>query len=91
MSTHRTLLVLGDQLTIREAGHTHHIQRLMILGNLSLIAGVDPRELNAWFLACYVDALDWVVTTNVMGMSQYADLGSFTTKPYAAGATTCAA
>ena len=56
----------------------------MVLGNFALIAGVDPRELNEWFLACYVDALDWVVTPNVMGMSQYADLGGFTSKPYAA-------
>jgi deoxyribodipyrimidine photolyase-related protein len=69
---------------LAETGHTHHIQRLMVLGNFALIAGVDPRELNDWFLACFVDALDWVVTPNVMGMSQYADLGSFTSKPYAA-------
>ena len=69
---------------LHRTGHTHHIQRLMVLGNLALIARVDPRELNDWFLACFVDALDWVVTPNVMGMSQYADLGSFTSKPYAA-------
>lgn len=69
---------------LRETGHTHHIQRLMVLGNFALIARVDPRELNDWFLTCYVDALDWVVTPNVLGMSQYADLGSFTSKPYAA-------
>ncbi|MDX1648130.1 MAG: cryptochrome/photolyase family protein [Longimicrobiales bacterium] len=71
---------------LARTGHTHHIQRLMILGNLALIARVDPREINDWFLGCYVDALDWVVTPNVMGMSQYADLGSFTSKPYAASA-----
>ena len=65
-------------------GHAHHIQRLMVLGNFALIAGIDPRELNDWFLATFVDALDWVVTPNVMGMSQFADLGSFTSKPYAA-------
>jgi deoxyribodipyrimidine photolyase-related protein len=69
---------------LEETGHTHHIQRLMVLGNFALIAGVDPRELNDWFLGSYVDALDWVVTPNVMGMSQFADLGSFTSKPYAA-------
>lgn len=69
---------------LQETGHTHHIQRLMVLGNFALIARVDPRQLNDWFLTCYVDALDWVVTPNVMGMSQYADLGSFTSKPYAA-------
>jgi len=69
---------------VARSGHAHHIQRLMVLGNFSLIAGVDPRELNDWFLATFVDALDWVVTPNVMGMSQFADLGSFTSKPYAA-------
>jgi deoxyribodipyrimidine photolyase-related protein len=69
---------------LADTGHTHHIQRLMVLGNFALIAGVDPKELNDWFLTCYVDALDWVVTPNVMGMSQFADLGSFTSKPYAA-------
>jgi deoxyribodipyrimidine photolyase-related protein len=69
---------------LQATGHTHHIQRLMVLGNFALVARVDPRELNDWFLACYVDALDWVVTPNVMGMSQFADLGSFTSKPYAA-------
>lgn len=69
---------------LRATGHTHHIQRLMVLGNFALIARVDPRELNDWFLGCYVDALDWVVTPNVMGMSQFADLGGFTSKPYAA-------
>ncbi len=69
---------------LQETAHTHHIQRLMVLGNFALIAGVDPRALNDWFLGSYLDALDWVVTPNVMGMSQFADLGSFTSKPYAA-------
>ena len=68
---------------VSRSGHAHHIQRLMVLGNFALIAGVDPAELNDWFLATFVDALDWVVTPNVMGMSQFSDLGSFTSKPYA--------
>lgn len=78
---------LGETVSqLLKTGHTHHIQRLMVLGNFALIADVDPRELNDWFLGCYVDALDWVVTPNVMGMSQFADLGGFTSKPYAASA-----
>jgi deoxyribodipyrimidine photolyase-related protein len=70
---------------VLETGHSHHIQRLMVLGNFALIAGVRPQEINDWFLFAYVDAFDWVVSPNVLGMSQYADLGSFTSKPYASG------
>ncbi len=68
-----------------ESGHTHHIQRLMVLGNFALLLGVEPQQLNEWFLFGYVDAYDWVVTPNVIGMSQFADLGGFTSKPYIAG------
>ena len=70
---------------VLETGHSHHIQRLMVLGNFALIAGVRPQAINDWFLLAYVDAFDWVVSPNVLGMSQYADLGSFTSKPYASG------
>jgi deoxyribodipyrimidine photolyase-related protein len=67
---------------LRETGHTHHIQRLMVLGNFAQIAGVNPQELTDWFTATFIDALEWVMVPNVVGMSQYANLGSFTSKPY---------
>ncbi|MDW8466760.1 MAG: cryptochrome/photolyase family protein [Chloroherpetonaceae bacterium] len=63
-------------------GYTHHIERLMILGNFALLAGVCPKQLNQWFWELYVNAYDWVVTPNVMGMSQFADGGFVATKPY---------
>ena len=66
-------------------GWNHHIQRLMVFGNLALGLGVDPRKLTAWFSAMYVDALEWVMVPNVMAMSQYADGGAITSKPYVSG------
>jgi deoxyribodipyrimidine photolyase-related protein len=76
---------LGDAVHgVLATGHAHHIQRLMVLGDWALLAGVDPRQVNGWFLDLFVDACDWVVTPNVMGMSQFAD-GSFTSKPYIGG------
>ena len=81
------LACLADTLQQLEAmGYTHHIQRLMVLGNLAQLVGVNPQALLAWFTATHVDALDWVMVPNVIGMSQYADGGTLTSKPYAAGA-----
>jgi len=65
-----------------EFGYAHHIQRLMVLGLFALLLGVEPRAVNAWHLALYVDAIDWVSAPNVLGMSQYADGGLFASKPY---------
>lgn len=67
-----------------DLGWNHHIQRLMILGNYCLIAGIRPQEALRWYLKMYVDAFDWVMAANVIGMSLYADGGYIATKPYAA-------
>lgn len=66
-------------------GYTHHIERLMVLGNFMLLSKTDPNEVYRWFMAMYVDAYDWVMVPNVYGMSQFADAGIFATKPYISG------
>ncbi len=70
--------------TTREDAHAHHIQRLMVLGNFCLIAGIDPKAVQDWYLAVYADAFEWVELPNVSGMVLYADGGRLATKPYAA-------
>jgi deoxyribodipyrimidine photolyase-related protein len=64
---------------------THHIPRLMILGNVFMQRGYDPREVNDWFIDSFADGTPWVMPANVIGMSLYADGGVMSTKPYAAG------
>ncbi|MBY8880119.1 cryptochrome/photolyase family protein [Actinacidiphila acidipaludis] len=70
---------------VRDTGWTHHIPRLMVLGSFALQRGWDPREVTDWFHRSFVDAYDWVMLPNVTGMSQYADGGRMTTKPYTSG------
>ncbi|MEM6452055.1 MAG: cryptochrome/photolyase family protein, partial [Cyanobacteria bacterium P01_D01_bin.105] len=72
--------------TIQRTGYAHHIQRLMILANFSLIAGFSPQEVEDWFHAAFIDAYDWVMQTNVIGMGLFADGGVLATKPYASSA-----
>ena len=66
-------------------GYAHHIERLMVAGNLMLLAEIDPDEVYRWFMGMFVDACDWVMVPNVYGMSQFADGGLFATKPYISG------
>jgi deoxyribodipyrimidine photolyase-related protein len=67
-----------------DLGYAHHIQRLMVTGLYSLLLGVRPRETHAWYLAVYVDAVEWVELPNTLGMSQYGDGGVMASKPYVA-------
>jgi deoxyribodipyrimidine photolyase-related protein len=70
---------------VRARAWVHHIQRLMVLGNLCLLAGVRPAELVEWMWASFVDGAEWVMLPNVVGMALYADGGRMATKPYASG------
>lgn len=67
-----------------ELGYSHHIHRLMVTGLFAQLLGVNPKAIHAWYLAVYVDAVEWVELPNVIGMSQYADNGKMTSKPYVA-------
>jgi deoxyribodipyrimidine photolyase-related protein len=69
-----------------ETAHAHHIQRLMVIGNFALLAGLDPQALHRWYLGIYIDAFEWVELPNTVGMSQWADGGLIATKPYVSSA-----
>lgn len=69
----------------KENAYAHHIQRLMVLGNFSLLAGINPEAVNEWYLIVYADAYEWVELPNVTGMILFADGGYLASKPYAAG------
>ena len=69
-----------------ETGYNHHIERLMLLSNFAMLAGLNPAAVNDWFSALYIDAYDWVMPPNVIGMGLNADGGLTATKPYIASA-----
>lgn len=70
---------------VMEDGWCHHIERLMVLANIATLLDIDARELADWFWCAYIDAYDWVVEPNVLGMGTWAAGGTMTTKPYIAG------
>jgi deoxyribodipyrimidine photolyase-related protein len=69
-----------------EQAYAHHIQRLMVIGNFSLLAGLHPRQVHEWYLGVYIDAFEWVELPNTLGMSQFTDGGMLATKPYVSSA-----
>jgi len=81
--THMNCMRQTVQDTIQQ-GYAHHIQRLMVTGMFGILAEIDPKKVAAWYLAIYVDAVEWVELPNVAGMALYANGGRFTSKPYVA-------
>jgi deoxyribodipyrimidine photolyase-related protein len=77
---------VGEALTgIEERAWVHHIQRLMVLANFTMLAGVSPQQVSQWMAASFIDGSEWVMVPNVVGMAMHGDGGLMATKPYAAG------
>lgn len=72
---------------VLRTSYCHHIERLMVLGNFLLLCEIDPDAIYRWFMELFIDAYDWVMVPNVYGMSQHADGGLITTKPYLSGSS----
>ncbi len=87
--TGSTGIVPFDQSVKRALKHAycHHIERLMVLGNFMLLCDIEPNAVYQWFMELFIDAYDWVMVPNVYGMSQHADGGLMTTKPYISGSS----
>ena len=67
---------------LNKTAYSHHIERLMLLGNFMLLCEIEPNDIYKWFMELYIDAYDWVMVPNIYGMSQFADGGLMSTKPY---------
>jgi deoxyribodipyrimidine photolyase-related protein len=79
------MVCLKDVLAgVRDTAYAHHIERLMILGNLMLLLGVEPKAATDWFHGAFIDGYEWVMAPNVAGMALWADGGKMMSKPYAA-------
>jgi deoxyribodipyrimidine photolyase-related protein len=76
--------IINDMISkVKEYAYLHHIERLMIMGNLALLLQIDPNEIYKWFMICFIDAYEWVMVPNVYGMSQYSLKSiSMMTRPY---------
>ncbi|WP_295958660.1 cryptochrome/photolyase family protein [uncultured Xanthomonas sp.] len=83
--THMRCLQHAIGQSLQDA-YAHHIQRLMVIGNFALLAGLDPAAVHRWYLGVYIDAFEWVELPNTVGMSQFADGGLLATKPYVSSA-----
>ena len=83
--TRMACMAAALQGSLRHA-YAHHIQRLMVIGNFALLAGLDPQALHRWYLGIYIDAFEWVEAPNTLGMSQFADAGLMASKPYVSSA-----
>ena len=70
---------------VTKNAYVHHIERLMVLGNIMLLSEIHPDEVYKWFMEMFIDSSDWVMVPNIYGMSQFADGGTFATKPYIGG------
>ena len=77
--------ISGAMDHLYEFAYTHHIERLMLFGNLSLTSGIDPQAMTDWMWSRFVDGAEWVMIPNVIGMATFADGGKMATKPYASG------
>lgn len=72
-------------LRVLDTGYCHHIERLMVLGGFMFLCEIEPDDIYLWFMEMFIDSYDWVMVPNVYAMSQHADGGSITTKPYFSG------